>query len=176
MEASTFQCSCCGQTFSGPPLAWHFEAPDAWLSLAADEQETRGRLSSDQCIIDGEEFFIRGLVELPIVGEDEVFAWGVWVSLSRKNFDRASALWEDEARVSEGPYFGWFCNSLPGYPETLNLKTRVHTRAVGLRPTIELEPTDHPLAVEQRTGITRARVQGIAEQMYHQNEVSSVRV
>jgi hypothetical protein len=30
------------------------------------------------------------------------------------------------------------------------LKTNVHTRARGLRPTVELEPTDHPLAVEQR--------------------------
>ncbi|MGW1264432.1 DUF2199 domain-containing protein [Streptomyces drozdowiczii] len=34
---------------------------------------------------------------------------------------------------------------------TLNLKTRVHTRPVGDRPFVELEPTDHPLAIEQRT-------------------------
>ena len=43
---------------------------------------------------------------------------------------------------------------LPCYPDTVNLKTNVHTRAVGERPFIDVEPTDHPLAVEQRNGIT----------------------
>jgi hypothetical protein len=35
----------------------------------------------------------------------------------------------------------------------------VHTNAVGLRPTIELEPTDHPLSIDQRVGIFRARAE-----------------
>ena len=74
-------------------------------------------------------------------------------------------MWNDAARAEEPPYFGWFSTSLPGYPETLNLKTLVHTRAVGLVPWIELEPTDHPLAVEQRTGITWERIREIAEQV-----------
>ena len=47
---------------------------------------------------------------------------------------------------------------LPLYPNTLNLKTQVHTRPVGERPLVELKPTDHPLAVEQRHGITMDRV------------------
>ena len=45
----------------------------------------------------------------------------------------------------------------------------VHTRKIGLRPLIELEPTDHALALEQRDGITLARVREIAETMYHHN-------
>jgi hypothetical protein len=47
------------------------------------------------------------------------------------------------------------------------MKTMLHTRALGLRPLIELEPTDHPLAVEQRSGVRLARVREIAERMYH---------
>lgn len=50
---------------------------------------------------------------------------------------------------------------------TLNLKTNLHTQPVGRRPTIELEPTDHPLAVEQRSGITHARVRKLAELTLH---------
>lgn len=49
--------------------------------------------------------------------------------------------------------FGWFSNSLPGYPETMNLKCHVQPRESGLRPIIELEPTDHPLSIQQREGI-----------------------
>ncbi|MGV9567688.1 DUF2199 domain-containing protein [Streptomyces sp. NPDC003480] len=58
---------------------------------------------------------------------------------------------------TEKPYFGWLTTDLSVYSTTtLNLKTHVPTRPVGERPRVELEPTDHPLAVEQHTGITRA--------------------
>jgi len=48
----------------------------------------------------------------------------------------------------------------------LNLKTLVHLRSGGLRPFIELEPTDHPLAVEQRNGISMTRVEEIASLLH----------
>jgi hypothetical protein len=51
--------------------------------------------------------------------------------------------------------------------ETVNLKTKVHLRDDGLRPWIELEPTDHPLAVEQRNGISTDRVAEIYSIMVH---------
>jgi hypothetical protein len=56
---------------------------------------------------------------------------------------------------------------LPCYPSTISLKTRVHLRNNGVRPFVELEPTDHPLAVEQRTGITAARVAEIYSRLEH---------
>ena len=46
--------------------------------------------------------------------------------------------------------------------DTTRLATNLHTQPVGTRPFIEVEPTDHPLAVEQREGITMARVRGFA--------------
>jgi hypothetical protein len=125
-------------------------------------------LSSDQCVIQGQAFFVRGLIEIPVTDLDEVFSWGVWVSLSHEKFARAAELWETPGRESEPPYFGWLSTDLPIYsPSTINLKTNLHTRPVGQRPLIELEPTDHPLAVEQRSGITMARVQQIAEALLH---------
>ncbi|MFE7803030.1 hypothetical protein [Nocardia sp. NPDC057440] len=45
----------------------------------------------------------------------------------------------------------------------------MRTQPIGNRPLVELEPTDHPLAVEKRTGITSARVHWIAEQILHTN-------
>jgi hypothetical protein len=47
------------------------------------------------------------------------------------------------------------------------LKTDVHLRPLNKRPLVELEPTDHPLAVEQRNGITMARVREIVEPLLH---------
>ena len=125
-------------------------------------------LSADQCVIQGEAFFVRGLIELPVLGSDDVFSWGVWVSLSKENFELASEQWDTPGRESAPPYFGWLSTDLSLYsPSTINLKTMVHTRQVGERPAIELEPTDHPLAVEQRTGVTLERVQQIAAAALH---------
>ncbi|MDX2296351.1 MULTISPECIES: DUF2199 domain-containing protein [Streptomyces] len=138
------------------------DAPAVWDPAFAATDDSL--LSSDQCVIRGEHFFVRGLIEIPVLGSDEVFSWGVWVSLSRANFSRAADLWDTPGREAEEPYFGWLTTELLVYPATtLNLKTHVHTRPVGQRPLIELEPTDHPLAVEQRNGITLDRVREIAE-------------
>jgi hypothetical protein len=142
-------------------------APFPWFSIPAAERDQRCLLSSDQCIIDDQHYFVVGNLEIPVHGIDERFSWDVWVSLSAENFARACELWEQPGRESEPPYFGWLSTALPGYPDTVNLKTLVHTREVGRRPFIELEPTDHPLAVEQREGITRERVQEIAELVLH---------
>jgi hypothetical protein len=97
-----------------------------------------------------------------------MFTWGVWVSLSSSNFSRTTDSWNQPGRENEPPYFGWLSTELPLYePSTVQLKTHVHTRPVGEKPFVEVEPTDHPLAVEQRTGITMARVQQITEHALH---------
>jgi hypothetical protein len=107
------------------------------------------------------------VLEIPIVGTSDRFRYGIWSSLSEKSFKRVVELWDDPARVSETPYFGWLSNSLPGYPETLNLPADVVTRETDLRPVMELHDGDHPLVAEQREGITMDRVREIAELNMH---------
>lgn len=88
--------------------------------------------------------------------------YGVWSSLSEQSFKRVLELWDDPRRNDEPPYFGWLSNSIPGYPETLNLKVDVVTREPDLRPLVVLQDGDHPLIEEQRRGITMDRVYEIA--------------
>jgi hypothetical protein len=142
-------------------------APALWLQMSEAEREKRGELSSDQCIIDDEHYFVLGRIILPVADGPEPFCWLAWVSLSEKNFRRASELWHTEGRETEPPYFGWLQSELPYNVSTLNLKTRVLTQSVGERPLIELEPTEHPLSIEQRHGITMARVREIAGAALH---------
>jgi hypothetical protein len=149
------------------PLAYGPPASALWYTIPEAEREQRALLSSDMCLIDEQHGFIVGNLELPIIGSDQQFSWDVWVSLSLPNFKRAFQLWEQEGRELEPPYFGWLSTLLPGYPETLHLKIMVHTREVGRRPRIELEPTNHPLAIEQRQGITTTRVQEMAALVLH---------
>ena len=150
------------------PLAFHSPAPAAWLLDPGLEADPDSELGSDQCLIRGEEFYIRGLIQLPVRDDERVFEWGVWVSLSRENFIHSGHLWNTAGRESAEPMFGWLSTALPTYhPATLSLKTMVHTREVGLRPLVVLEPTDHPLAVEQRDGITVDVLEKRASQLLH---------
>ncbi len=162
-----FRCASCGQYHDSLPLAYGPPAPELYYRLPEAERASRCELSLDACVIDEKHCFIVGNLEIPIVDSPEIFRWDVWVSLSFENFTRMCTLWETEGRESEPPYFGWLSTQLPTYPETLSLKTYVHTRKVGQRPSIQLEATDHPLAVEQRTGITMDRVREIAEAVLH---------
>ena len=160
-----FICSRCDEHHTRPPMAFHAPAPDFWDASLNDDPDSL--LSADQCVIKGQAFFVQGLIEIPVTGTDDVFQWGVWVSLSRENFLRATELWDSEGREAEPPYFGWLSTELSLYSQsTVDLKTNAHTRAVGTRPAIELEPTEHPLAVEQRTGITLDRVREIAAALH----------
>jgi hypothetical protein len=162
-----FICATCGKHHDELPMCFGPSAPVMWLSIPESEQYKRGELSSDQCVIDNKHFFILGRIVLPVLDGPTPFIWLAWVSLSEKNFLRASELWHTEGRESEPPYFGWLQSALPYEMTTLNLKAQVHTQPVGERPLIELEPTDHPLSVEQHNGITMARVQTIAETALH---------
>ncbi len=170
-EHSTgFVCRTCGQFHADLPMDFGADAPAPYYAVPKEERETRCNLTSDLCIIDGEHFFIRGCLEIPVLVGPRPFVWGVWTSLSKENFKRAVEMWEKPGREHEPPYFGWLCTSLPLYPDSLHLETHVHTRPIGQRPFVELEPTDHPLSVEQRRGITMERVREIAEALLHDVE------
>lgn len=152
-----FHCRGCGQVHQGMP-ALDAAAPLSYYAVPNDEREARCELDSDACVIDGALFFVRGCLEIPVHGESEPFSWGVWVSLSEQSFRQWVECYESEKRSHIGPFFGWLNAALEPYPDTVNLKTRVHLRDGFIRPFIELEPTDHPLAVEQRDGISVQRV------------------
>jgi hypothetical protein len=161
---TSFRCTHCGESHE-LAFAYHSDAPDYWQPEY--EQEGRGVLGDENCEIE-DNFFVRGRICIPVVDTDEHFEWGVWVSLAEPNYRRMLELWDTPGRETEPPYFAWLSSEVTVYePSTLNLKAMVHTRPVGERPVIELEPTDHPLAVEQREGITLDRVGELAVKLHH---------
>jgi len=165
-EVFRFQCGVCGEWHEGLPDLG-FDAPLHYHQLSDEERDTVATKSSDLCTINDEDFFVRGVIEIPIQGRDDCFGIGAWVSLKEENFGRYVELYDAEDPSGEGPYFGWFCNRIAGYRETISLKTHLHLRPAPARPSIELEPTDHPLAVQQRDGIGLAEIQALIERALH---------
>ena len=120
----TFTCSCCGEVHEG--LAdLVFDAPHYYHTVPLEQRNERCLLTTDLCSIDNEDFFIRGCLDIPIIGRPERFSWGAWCSVSRANFDK--------------------------YREVLELKVMAHLRDERTRPWFELEESEHPPRRSQTT-------------------------
>ena len=139
-----------------------------YANMKREERDARAVIGSDQCIIDQQWFFIRGCLEIPVLGSDECFLWGLWASVREEVFDEISGCWEMAGREKKcGPYKGRLNNSLAMYPETLNLKLAIVMQPVGTRPLFKIEEADHPLAIEQQSGIPCARARELAALILH---------
>jgi hypothetical protein len=168
MTTSGFHCATCGDYHAELPLVLGNPAPAAWEALSPEDRTEYCGLSSDQCVIKGEQFFILGRLEIPITDGDEQFTWLCWVSVSEKHFDRACELWQQEGRETEPSYVARVQSALPYPGGTLDLEANLVTRPLGQRPLVILQQSNHPLYVEQSQGRSMARVRQIVEAALHE--------
>jgi hypothetical protein len=167
--SQSYKCPTCGKVHDALPMSFAAEFPDMYANMKRDERDARTVIGSDQCIIDQQWFYISGCLEIPILGSDEVFLWGLWAFVREEIFDDISNCWEQMGREkTRGPFKGRLDNSLSVYPQTLNLKLQIVIQPLGARPLFVIEEADHPLAIEQRLGITRGRAMDLAALLLHQ--------
>ncbi len=145
----------------GPCLDFGYSSPFYWSDKNNEADQSKTFLNEDYCAIEDHDFFVRGVIHLPIIGAAETFRWGVWGSLSRKNFEQLLKMNDDPKRVELPRMFSWLSTKLPEYTDTLNLKMYAHMQEPPLRPHFELERAEHPLAQEYRNGIAPMRVKEI---------------
>jgi len=153
LSSLRWKCGNCEDWHTGPALDFGYDAPFYWrkdadrsvrwsfLPSGSSDKPSDSFLDEDYAAINDEDFFVRGLIHLPILGTAETFRWGVWGSLSRANFETLLKADND--------------------PDTLSLKMYAHIQEPGLRPHFRLEPSDHRLAQEYHHGITPERVREI---------------
>jgi hypothetical protein len=175
-----WKCGSCEEWHTGACLDFSYAAPYYWQDghesnnearlLRSPSSSPKTFLDEDFCAIEGNDFFVRGVIHVPIIGTAETLRWGVWGSLSRDNFQTLMKMNDDPKRVQLSPMFSWFSTQIPEYPDTLNLKMYAHIQKVDWRPNFELERSDHPLAQEYHKGITPERVKQIMMERLRENE------
>ncbi|SIN83813.1 hypothetical protein SAMN02745824_1984 [Parasphingorhabdus marina DSM 22363] len=116
-------------------------------------------LSDDFCILAGEDFFVRGVLEIPVHGAAEKFGFGSWSTLSRKNFDIYVAGFDDGGHYADdGPWFGWFSTWIKGYVDQVPFECWVYPQPDRQRPTFVIDNDAHPLAMAQEDGISAEKL------------------
>jgi hypothetical protein len=161
LSSISYKCSRCEETHYGLP-ALAYKTPFHWEE--ENENDPKSLLTRDTCVIEERDYFIRCVLVIPIIGHLEKLSWGIWLSQSQASFlDYA----EDRRIELPKSTFGYFANSLPDYPETLNLMANAVWRAKDLRPMIDLENADHQLVTDWQNGISLERAIAFAELCLH---------
>jgi hypothetical protein len=152
------RCACCGVELERIPTDYGYWRPVPFFMVPEAERPQRVKVNDDLCVIDDSLFYVRGIMEVPIIGgpPGARFGWGLWVAVSERSFARYRELWDVDGS-DEPPFRGLLAVSPIGYPDLLDAEVRVQLRSATERPLILPAHHDHPLFVEQRDGISVKR-------------------
>ncbi len=170
------RCATCGEEKDLLAMEPSYGRPDAYYEVPKEQREYLTNFSQDDGRIRNADdterrHFLRAVLCVPIRGEKNDCAWGVWVEVSGPDWERAYELWEDPNQAKEPPFRGTLANALRGYDGTVGLPGHVRLTGAKSAPLFELDPSlDHPLAREQREGVDPARVVEWVSAHHHQGE------
>ena len=153
----TFICRNCGVEHTElSSLA--FNAPFHYDILNPVDKEKLADKDDDFCVInhkDQIDYFIRVVLQVPILDHDETLDYGVWVSVSKETIDDYRLMFATK-EVEEKSYFGMLCNEITDYEiSTIGLYMQVSTQLDGYRPLLIPYESEHPLVQDWLNGIRR---------------------
>ncbi|WP_421810826.1 DUF2199 domain-containing protein [Flagellimonas sp.] len=155
-KKTVFKCTECGQVHSEWP-ALAFKSPANYDYLSDHEKTELGKLDSDFCEIHYEnqiDRFIRVTLKQKVNDACENLDYGLWISLSEKSFSDYAENFDNENH--ETGYFGWLCNNIPEYENTMSIPCDVITQTGNKRPEIfPHQDFDHPFVRDYYNGITK---------------------
>jgi hypothetical protein len=164
----SYMCHVCGKSHDDVPTSFAADYPDMYANMSQEERNARAILGSDQCIIDDTWFFLRGCLEIPIIGQDQPFLWGLWALIKEEVFNEISDCWEEEGREQRhGPFKGRIANLLKAHPDSFNTKIRIILQPVGARPLFIVEEPESSMALAQASGLSQGEARELAARHLH---------
>jgi hypothetical protein len=161
-----FSCSICGNEHSDWP-ALAFKSPANYDVLSDKEKSELGKLDSDFCEIhykDQIARFIRVTLSQKVNDNCENLDYGLWVSLSEASYLDYKSNFNNQNH--ETGYFGWLCNNIPEYGDTMSIPCDVITKKENSRPEIfPHQNFDHPFVRDYYDGITKIEAEERINQM-----------
>lgn len=160
-----FTCEVCGKAHAGETRDIRMGLPQPIFLLDEEERRLRTYVEDDFALLhtqNGDRYFVRALLELPIAGEDGYFGYGAWVEVSAADVAALGELWDDEEGQRAGPFSGTLANELSPYAFTEGLPVCIRLRDVRLLPLVELEDGEHEIVRAQRHGISSHRAHQLA--------------
>jgi hypothetical protein len=157
-EGLAMLCAQCGKEHPVSEMELTFRRPDAVAALDERERESRVQESRNFCVMDGERFFVRVLLPLPVHGRAIPYNIGLWAEVDKRSFERVYELWEETDRGNEPPMHARLANEVPFSDNSLGMQAELHLIGGDSRPCVYLRPSEHPLFGEQQSGVFEHRI------------------
>lgn len=136
-----------------------FRRPDAFFAVPEAERAARVFESDDLVSIDDEAFFLRGVVQLPVLGREAGYAWGFWVKVAKAHFEVYRRYFDDDPPPEHAGFPGTLANQTRWLPPTLGLPVHVHLGRGRSRPGFVMLDDAHELTRHQTQGVPLALVE-----------------
>jgi hypothetical protein len=171
LRAGRWQCATC-DVEHGWPFDLAARAPDPWPHQTVYEPNSALRLegdflSEDFCVLGGQYFFVRAVLEIPVRGLEQPFGFGCWSTLSRTNFERYVEGFDAGDYPADEQWTGWLCNQLLDYVGDAPVGVWVQLRTGRQRPLLWVAGDDEPLAVCQEEGMPPEEMVGLLNRYGH---------
>jgi len=157
-----FQCAQCREWHDSLLSDVGFELPDVVWQLEFLDRYRRARFNSDLCTLDESRYFIRAMLSVPLQYADDHFGWGLWVEVDKAHHDLYVERYHQGGDAIPA-FSGTIANDIETYPGLIGEVVSIKPFDAH-RPTLRFpEGAVHPLAREQREGLSLARHHEIAE-------------
>ena len=173
MKEQLVECQCCGEMVPASNMELTFRRPDVIAALSEEERDERCKHDDDSCELDGNRFFIRGLVPLPVQESAQPYCLGAWVEISKSDFKKVEQLWNDGNQADEKPISGVLANEIPLTEGTKDCVITLQLTGPKSRPDIMIVDEACSLHREQECGINIHRAREYSE-VFTKKEIYSV--
>lgn len=124
------------------PLERNFSTPDDIFALG-DEKKDRAELRRNFASLDGERFFVRCLLPVPVEGYG-TWCVGLWIEVAKSDYDQVSKAWDDPEQYRTLRFVGVVANDVGAdldLPVSPGSKVQLHVPDTGSVPRIEAPAT-----------------------------------
>ena len=153
----TATCAVCGTRHDEELLELSYKRPDPVVELSQEERMLDVFENDDVCVVNDDRYFLRVTLPIPVNGRTEGYQIGVWVEVSRDEFQRVGDLWSEPGQAAEPPMKATLANEIRHHAGSFGLPVLLQLTGPKTRPQVFVVDATHPLGVEQRRGITPHR-------------------
>lgn len=169
----SYKCSICGKVHDAWPMDISYSKPADYYKVPLGEREARIKFTTDLCSIDNTDFYIRGILALPVMGCSDEFRWGLWARVEEHHFKRYVELWNGNIPEGEPAFVGYLSGRIKYYADSDMLEVMVHLQSGNQRPRFEVVADRHPLGIDQRNGISIEQAHSFVEPLLKFSESQS---
>lgn len=159
------KCSVCGGEHDLHQMEPSYRMPDPVLSVPPEDRAHCVMHSADWAVMRDRDdtwrrYFVRVLMPFDVAGWQEQCCWGVWVEISAGDYDTIGRSWREPEQDRTRAFAAQLANSLRGYELGEGLTGVLRLTGAETLPTFHFaDDVLHPLAQQQRSGVTVADVE-----------------